>query len=112
MAAVRDWVHGGRHAQAPAAARRALPPITPEIAAADAHFRFGLWLRAQGRTMEAATHLREAARLHPQSWNMWRQAADLEAIANPDGAAFWERVEALGDRPYYPPPDLPGFRSD
>jgi len=111
MDAVRDWVRTGRYAQTPDAVRRALPAITAEIAQANAHFRLGLWLREQGRVTEAASHLREATRLHPESWNMWRQAADLEAIGNAGGEAFWARVQALGDKPYYPPPDLPGFRA-
>lgn len=109
MDAVRDWVRTGRHAKDAAAVRQGLPATTPEIAQANAHFRFGLWLRGQGRMAEAARHLSEAARLHPESWNMWRQAADLDAIGNAGGEAFWARVAALGDKPYYPPPDLAGF---
>ena len=109
MDAVKDWVRTGRYALDADAARAALPSITPAIALAQAHFRLGLWLREQGRAAEAAPHLAEAARLHPDSWNMWRQAADLDAIGNASGAAFWARVKALGDRPYYPPLALPGF---
>ena len=109
MDAVRDWVRTGRYALDGDAARRALPEITPEMAEAQAEFRLGLWLRDQGRAAEAATHLARASALHPDSWNLWRQAADLEAIGNSGGAGFWARVEALGDRPYYPAPDLPGF---
>ena len=109
FAAVKDWVRTGRYALDPGAARAALPEITPGIAAAEVHFRLGLYLREVGREGEAAAHFAEAARLHPDSWNMWRQAADLEAIGNSGGPAFWARVKALGDRPYYPQPDLPGF---
>ena len=36
----------------------------------------------------------------------WRQAADLDEVGKASGEAFWQRVQALGDRPYYPPPDL------
>ncbi len=109
MDAVRDWVRTGRHALDADAARKALPEVTAEIAEADAHFRLGLWLRAAGRTAEADARFAEAARLHPASWNIWRQAADLEAVGNSGGPAFWARVRALGDTPYYPPPNLPGF---
>jgi hypothetical protein len=109
MDAVRDWVLTGRHALAEDAARAALPRITPGIAQADAHFRLGVWLHGHGKAAEAANHFAEASRLHPDSWNMWRQAADLEAAGNASGEAFWARVAALGDRPYYKPPDLPGF---
>jgi hypothetical protein len=102
-------VRTGRHALAEDAARAALPRITREIAMADAHFRLGVWLHRHGKANEAAQHFAEASRLHPDSWNMWRQAADLEAVGNAGGEAFWDRVKALGDRPYYTPPDLPGF---
>jgi hypothetical protein len=106
MQAVRDWVLTGRHALDPNAARAALPRITPEIALAHAHFRLGVWLHQHGETAEAATHLAEASRLHPDSWTIWRQAAELEAPGKASGDAFWARVTALGSRPYYPPPDL------
>ncbi len=46
---------------------------------------------------------------HPEPWNIWRQAADKNEIGLAAGPEFWDRVRALGDRPYYPPPDLPGF---
>ncbi len=107
--AVRDWVRTDSYALDQDAARAALPLITPEIAQAHAHFRLGVRLRRHAKTAEAARHLAEASRLHPDSWNMFRQAADLEAPGNASGEAFWARVRALGDRPYYPPPDLPGF---
>jgi hypothetical protein len=40
---------------------------------------------------------------------MWRQAADLGEVGKASGPEFWARVHALGDRKYYPPPDLTGF---
>ena len=104
--AVRAWARSGEHALPADVARQRLPANTPEIAQAHAHFRLGVWLRAHGRTAEADRHLAEASRLHPDSWNMWRQAADLEEVGKASGAAFWQRVHALGDKPYYPPPDF------
>jgi hypothetical protein len=104
--AVRDWVLTGRHALHADDARRNLPRVTPEIALAQAHFRLGVWLCRHGDPGEGDAHLAEASRLHPDSWNMWRQAADLDAIGNASGEAFWERVQALGEKPYYPPPEL------
>jgi len=65
-----------------------------------------VWLRQHGKTAEADAHLAEASRLHPESWNMWRQAADLDEVGKASGDAFWQRVHALGDKPYYPAPDL------
>ncbi len=109
--AVRDWVLTGRYALDGDAARRAQPRITPEIAQAAAHFRLGVWLRRHGNAAEGDAHLAEASRLHPVSWNIWRQSADLVAVGKAGGPEFRARVDALGERPYYIPPDLPGFRS-
>ncbi len=107
MDAVRDWVLTGKYALDEDAARAALPRVTPEIALAHAHFRLGTALRRAGKTAEGEEHLAEATRLHPDSWNMWRQSAEFETVGSASGPAFWQRVRALGDRPYYVPPDLP-----
>ena len=106
LEAVRAWVTTGKHALAADAARAALPKVTPEIAEAHARFRLGVWLRAHGRAAEGDRQLAEASRLHPESWSMWRQAADLDEVGKASGPEFWARVQALGDRPYYPPPKL------
>ncbi len=107
--AVKQWVLTGAHALPASEAAAKLPRLTDEIARAHAHFRLGVWLRRHGKDAEADRHLAEASRLHPDSWNMWRQAADLVAVGNASSPDFWARVKALGERAYYPPPDLPGF---
>jgi hypothetical protein len=104
--AVKAWVVSGKYALDAQTAAARLPRLTPEIALAHAHFRLGVWLRRKGKDAEADRHLAEASRLHPDSWNMWRQAADLAGVGNASGPAFWERVKALGSRAYYPPPQL------
>jgi hypothetical protein len=104
--AVRAWVNSGKYALSADAARAALPRVTPEIAEAHTRFRLGVWLRAHGRAAEGDRELAEASRLHPDSWSMWRQAADLDEVGKASGPEFWKRVQALGDRPYYPPPKL------
>ena len=104
--AVRDWVTTGRYALAEDATRARLPRITPEIALAQTHFRLGVWLQRHGRASEANAHLAEASRLHPDSWTMWRQAADLEEVGKASGEVFWQRVQALGERDYYRPVEL------
>jgi hypothetical protein len=106
MDAVRDWVRTGRYALDVDLARAKLPSITPDMALADANFRLGIWLRQNGYPDRASLFLAEASRLHPDSWNMWRQAADVNEAGLAAGPAFWDRVKALGDRPYYSPPDL------
>ena len=104
--AVRAWVRTGQHALPEDAARAGLPVITAEMAQADALFRLGLHLRRLGQEAEAAEHFAEASRLHPDSWCMFRDAQVLEPSGLAGGAAFWARVNALGDKPYYPPPVL------
>jgi hypothetical protein len=107
--AVGDWVTTGRHALDADEAREKLPRTTPDMALAHTHFRLGAWLSRNGRGEEGSRHMAEAVRLHPDSWSMWRQAADKMQAGLAAGPEFWERVCALGTKPYHPPPDLPGF---
>lgn len=104
--AVRDWVTTGKHALPADAARAGLPKMTREIAEAHARFRLGVWLRTHGSPVEGDRQMNTASALHPDSWSMWRQAADLGEVGKASGPDFWKRVQALGDRPYYPPPKL------
>ena len=104
--AVRAWVNTGKHALPANRARAALPKVTPAMAEARARFRLGVWLRAHGRAAEGDRQMAEASRLYPDSWSMWRQAADLDEVGKASGPEFWTRVKALGDKPYYPPPKL------
>ncbi len=104
--AVRTWIRTGKHALPGDEARARLPVITPEMAMADALFRLALHLRRQGQESEAAQHFADASRLHPESWCIFRDAQALEPSGLAGGQAFWERVNALGDKPYYPPPVL------
>jgi hypothetical protein len=104
--AVKDWVLSGKHALDAGAARSRQPRVTPEIALAHAHFWLGTWLRGHGKPAEGDRHLAEASRLHPESWSLWRQAADLDEVGKASGPEFWARVQALGAKPYYPPPQL------
>ena len=104
--AVRAWVITGKHALSAKEARAGLPKVTPEIAEARARFRLGVWLRDHGRATEGDRQMNSASALHPDSWSMWRQAADLDEVGKASGPEFWKRVQALGDKPYYPPAKL------
>jgi hypothetical protein len=104
--AVRAWVNTGKHALPADEARAALPKVTAEIAEARARFRLGVWLREHGETTEGDRQMDIASNLHPESWSMWRQAADLQEVGKASGPDFWKRVQALGERHYYPPPKI------
>lgn len=109
MEAVRDWAVRG------AASPNALDPESvaarlsvPDASVAEAHARFhlGQALVRDGRADEAAAQFAEASRLHPQSWAIWRQSARKDDTGLASMPEFWARVDALGDRPYYPQPEL------
>lgn len=102
--AVRDWALNGeasRHALSGREAQTRMPAPGEDVLMAHAHFRLGLHLLRRGRESEAAPHLAEAKRLHPASWNMWRETYPKNARGLAAGPEFWERVDALGDRRYY-----------
>ena len=109
MDAVRAWVlHGAASANAldaeHAAARLTLP--REDVSEAHARFRLGMHLLGEGRADEAAAQMAEASRLNPDSWAMWRQAAQKDQRGLASGPEFWARVDALGERPYYEPADI------
>lgn len=110
--AIRDWARNG--ARSPYAftveqARAHLPAVTEDTATAQALFRLAQLLLRRGQGEEAERWIREASRLHPDSWCIWRQGAgvtELGLAAQPD---FWKRVDALGAKRYYAPVDMPGM---
>jgi hypothetical protein len=112
LSAVRDWALKGsasEFAYDPAAARARLRLPDKRIANAHVHFRLARHLLRVGNSDEAALHFAEASRLHPESWNIWRQSARKDATGLASGPEFWARVDALGERPYYRPIDMKGI---
>lgn len=104
--ALRDWAVTGSaspYALPEAAVRRRLPLPSEEHALAAANFRLGQYLHARGHAQAAAPYLAAARRLHPESWSYRRQTWELEEPGKAGGVEFWAAVDALGDRPYYPP---------
>ena len=67
----------------------------------------------RGEAKAAQVFLEEAVRLRPDAWTFRRQkiaVASEQAVG--DFAAtpeYWEAVNELGDRAYYPPIDMPGM---
>lgn len=110
--AIRDWVrHGTRsvHAFAADQARAHLPTLTEDMVTAQALFRLGQALIRRGEVAEGNRRIREASRIHPDSWCIWRQGAGVTEqglAAQPD---FWQRVDALGERRYYAHVDMAGM---
>jgi hypothetical protein len=111
-AALRDWAEKGadsRYAFDAAAARAHLPRLSEEAALAQVKFRLGRHLIETGRAEEGEAQIAEAVELHPESWIMFRQQAEKLDNGLAAGAAFWQRVRALGDKYYYPPADMEGM---
>ena len=112
LEAIRDWVRNGTrsaHAFAAERARAHLPALTDEMVTAQALFRLGQALIRRDAVEEGNRRIREASRLHPDSWCIWRQGAGVTEqgfAAQPD---FWQRVDALGERRYYPRVDMAGM---
>jgi len=104
--ALRDWTAKGTKSTfvlSGEEVRRRSPGPSEEQALAAAHFRLGQYLHAQGHWEAALPYFSEARRLHPGSWSYRRQTWELEEPGKAGGPDFWSTVDALGDRPYYPP---------
>ena len=112
IAAIRDWVLNGPRSEHALDARRAVSRVkAPGENVAQAHvaFRLGQHLIRAGRSEEGRGWLAEASRLHPESWCIWRQQAGINDLGLASLPDFWERVDALGERRYYPPVDMKGM---
>jgi hypothetical protein len=110
--AVRDWVVRGSasiHAFHPEAAIAHLSLPDEAVSRAHAHFRLGQHLLRHGQAAAARGQFDEARRLHPDSWNIWRQTAAVDDRGLAAGPEFWARVDALGRRRYYAPVDMEGM---
>ena len=112
MDAVRDWALKGatsRHVPDEGTRRERLRRPSDDEALAHVHFRLGRHLLRKGISEEALTHFEEARRLHPDSWTIWRQTADRNEQGFAAGPEFWARVDALGEKRYYPRVEIEGM---
>ncbi len=107
--ALRDWVKKGEasaYALSPEEVRKRMQGPTEDHALAAACFRLGQYLYQAGHHQDAQQALAEAKRLRPGSWNYIRQSLEVEEVGKGSGPEFFAAVDALGDKPYYPPVNL------
>lgn len=107
--AVRDWVaksDASEYALSAQAARSRIQGPSEAEGMATAYFRLGQFLREQGRAADAQHCFREARRQCPESWHFLRQTLELEEAGKGSGPEFFNAVDALGERWYYPPVEL------
>jgi hypothetical protein len=116
--AIRDWVAKGEaseYAFSEAEARAHFAQPDDLVREAHANFRLGQHLIAAGRAEEGREFIESAKRLHPDSWAMFREAAEklesgpMAGIAG--GADFAARLveRAAANKPYYAPIDIAGI---
>ena len=106
----------GRYALPPEVATQRLPDSTESAVTAAVHHRLGMYLLREGDEPAAQRHFDESVRLQPEGWtyrrDAWGQSDERIGGSIPVSAqgrhapAFWKAVDALGDRPFYPPPEL------
>ena len=116
VAALRDWIERGpasEHALAPDEVRRRMRGVDPDASLAAAQFRLGVWLAQHGEREAAQRALEIAVGLAPEAWRFRRQKIVLsdpaligQLASTPE---FWQAVQALGDRYYYPPTEMAGM---
>jgi hypothetical protein len=114
--ALRDWIERGAaspHALPPDEVRRRMRGVDLDASLASAQFRLGVWLARRGEREAGQRALEAAARLQPDSWRFLRQKIVLSDPALTGQLAstpeFWQAVQALGDRYYYPPTEMAGM---
>ena len=114
--ALRDWIERGAaspHVLPPDEVRRRMRGVDPDASLASAQFRLGVWLAQHGEREAGQRALDAAVRLQPDSWRFLRQKIVLSDPALTGQLAstpeFWEAVQALGDRYYYPPTEMAGM---
>jgi hypothetical protein len=109
--AIRDWIaNGERSSYLPTESqlREHLTPVSPDRALADAEFSLAEYLYHSSHGADAVPHFKEAQRLAPDNWNYKRQAYLFSDNPERDyGTTFAKEVQKLGDKPYYPPHQLP-----
>jgi tetratricopeptide (TPR) repeat protein len=110
--ALRDWAKNGaksRYALPPDEVRKRMRGPSESDAEAAAWAALGASLHRRGDVAGAKAAFAKAVALEPESWNYRRQGwmLDPELVGELNGTPeFFAAVQALGAKPYYPPPDL------
>lgn len=109
--AIRDWIENGARSQfvmTDAELKTRLTAESPDRLMADAEFSLAEYIYRAGNPDAAVPHFKEAQRLAPDNWNYKRQAYLFSTNPERDyGTTFAKEVQKLGDKPYYPAPQLP-----
>jgi hypothetical protein len=109
--ALRDWVAKGEKSEfvlSPEEVRSRIQAPSADDAMATANFRLGQWLYSNGHVEAARPYMVKARELSPEGWHYLRQTLELEEIGKASGPDFFGAVDALGNRPYYPPVEWKG----
>lgn len=112
-AAVKDWAVNGsasRHVFDADTARVHTPGMSADQALAHSTFQLGQYLQREGRGDEADALFAECRRLHPDSWNIFRETTERMETGIAAGEEFWGKVMSLGDKAYYEPIDMDGLK--
>lgn len=114
--ALRDWIDRGRdsqHVLSPDEVRRRMRGFDQNASLATAHFRLGVWLAQHGERDAGQRAFETAVSLEPETWRFRRQKIVLsdpgltgQIAATPE---YWQAVQALGERYYYPPTEMAGM---
>ena len=110
--AVKDWaVKGSASAFLfdPDETRARVSAMSDDIAMAHANFQLGQFLKRNSRTDEADVIFAECRRLHPESWNIFRETTGRTNTGLAAGDAFWAKVRSLGEKQYYATVDMEGM---
>lgn len=110
--AVKDWAVNGSASSFlfdRDEARARVPAMRDDIAMAHAKFQLGQYLKRKGRTDEADNIFGECRRLHPDSWNIFRETTGRTESGLAAGEEFWGKVRSLGEKQYYTTIDMDGM---
>lgn len=104
LPAVRDWVENGaasKYVQSPGDVGKNIIARNSDAELAEPTFKLGVYYHLQGDEERANAYWEQAQKLNPGSWNFHRQDwsfTPAEAIRN-----WQQKVQTLGDKPYYLP---------